>query len=246
MSDNTTPSSPITVVTDVTPPKDSAPSTTTTTDKPEAMKNETQKVIERSQLIQAEIQGAQLDNIKQVYDFIKNIDKKKGDEIEKNFGEGIIQLEEIDEDGNVKIFTRPYIPLTTRAEEAVNRVIRELKTFKADVQNKLPLEDLQKKYPEIMDGVDSLEELAPDVEKIQMKDDKGNLMRDKKGMVMEETKEKDSESFLNLIEAYVIKKKAKIYFKIDDISSFSRKDLRSLIFLYQYRNSYNPYYVSPT
>ena len=220
-----------------TPNKDSAP---------EPIKTETQKVIERSQLIQAEIQGAQLDNIKQVYDFIKNIDKKKGDEIEKNFGDGIIQLDEIDEDGNRKVFTRPYVALTTRAEEAVNKVIRELKTFKADVQNKLPLEDLQKKYPEIMDGVDSLEELAPDIEKIPIKDEKGNIMRDKKGVPMEEIKEKDSEAFLTLIESYIIKKKAKIYFKIDDISNFSRKDLRSLIFLYQYRNSYNPYFVSPT
>ena len=237
MSDNTT-------LVD-TPTKDSAP-TNNTDNKPEITKNETQKVIERSQLIQAEIQGAQLDNIKQVYDFIKNIDKKKGDEIEKNFGEGIIQLDEIDEDGKRKVFTRPYVPLTTRAEEAVNKVIRELKTFKADVQNKLPLEDLQKKYPELMDGIDSLEELAPDIEKIPIKDEKGNIMRDKKGIPMEEIKEKDSEAFLTLIESYIIKKKAKIYFKIDDIGNFSRKDLRSLIFLYQYRNSYNPYYVSPT
>jgi hypothetical protein len=233
MSDNTA---------DTVISKDSAPSD----NKKEVVSNETQKVLERSQFIQAEIQGSQLENIKSVYDFIKDIDKKKSDEIEKNFGEGIIQLEEIDEDGNVKPFTVAYVPLTTRAEEAVNKVIREIKTFKADIEKKLPLEDLQKKYTELMDGIESLEELAPDIEKIPMRDDKGNIMRDKKGNTMEETKTKDSEAFLTLIENYIIKKKAKIYFKINDIGNFSRKDLRSLIFLYQYRNTYNPYYVNPT
>ncbi len=207
---------------------------------------EIKKVIEKSQLIQAEIQGAQLENIKEAYDLIKGLDEEKVKEIEGQFSKGIIQLDEIDDDGNIKKFTKPYVPLTTRAEEAVNKIIREVKMFKADVANKLPLEDMQRKYPELMQDIDSLEQLAPDIEKEIQRDDKGNPLRDKKGKIIEERKEKDSDAFLTLIDNYITKKKAKIYFKIDDISNFSRKDVRSLVYLYQYRNTYNPYFVSAT
>lgn len=219
---------------------------TTNNNKTDEPSPEIKKIIEKSQLIQAEIQSAQLENVKAAYEFIKNLDAEKVKEIEKQFGEGVIQLDSIDEDGNITKFTKPYVPLTTRAEEAVNKVIREVKNFRADVNNKMTLEDLQNKYPELMDGIDSLEQLAPDVEIIVQKDEKGNPMRDKKGNILEEKKEKDSDAFLTLIENYITKKKARIYFKIDDISNFSRKDIRSLVYLYQYRNTYNPYYVSPT
>ncbi len=207
---------------------------------------EIKKIIEKSQLIQAEIQGSQLENVRAAYELIKSLDADKVKEIEKNFSEGIIQLDEIDDDGNIKPFTKPYIPLTTRAEEAVNKVIREVKNFRADITNKTPLEDLQKKYPELMMDIDSLEQIAPDIETIVQRDDKGNPIRDKKGNIIEEKKEKDSDAFLTLIENYITKKKAKIYFKIDDIGNFSRKDIRSLVYLYQYRNTYNPYFVSAT
>jgi hypothetical protein len=251
-SDNT---SPIVV------PKDDAPipepistnssSTTTTTATPkkkddENVSPETKKIIEQSQLIQAEIQGTQLQSIKAVYDLIKGLDEKKVKAIEKQFAEGVIQLEEIDEDGNVKPFTKPYTSLTTRGEEAVNKVIREVRAFKADITSKLPLEDLQKRYPELMDGVYSLEEIAPDKVKVQKKDENGNTINDKNGNPILVTEDRDSESFLQLIDNYIVKKKAKIYFKIDDIGNFPKKDLRNLIYLYQYRNTYNPYYVNPT
>ena len=207
---------------------------------------ETQKILEKSQLLQAEIQGNQLESVKAVYDLIKKLDEEKVKEIEEQFGKGFITLQEIDEDGNTKPFTKPYIPLTTRAEEAVNKIIREVKTFRADVTAKLPLEDLQRKYPELAGDLQSLEEIAPDITTVRRTDSKGAYVRDKSGKILTDKVENDSEAFLNLIDNYVTKRKCKIYFKIDDIGNFSRKDLRALIFLYQYRNNYNPYYVSPT
>jgi hypothetical protein len=236
MSDNT--STDTTTTTTTTSP--------TTTEKKDEVSPEIKKVIERSQLIQAEIQSAQLENIKTAYELVKSLDEDKVKQIEQQFSEGVIRLDMVDDEGNTKPFTKPYVPLTTRAEEAVNKVIREVKMFKADVNNKLPLEDMQKKYPELMQDIDSLEELAPDIEVTPQLDDKGKPLRDKKGNILEDKKEKESDAFLTLIENYVTKKKAKIYFKIDDISDFPRKDIRALIFLYQYRNTYNPYYVNQT
>jgi hypothetical protein len=254
MSDNTDTNTSIVVSSPAT--NDSAPIAESTSDKgkPTTDNNkkddnispETKKIIEQSQLIQAEIQGTQLQAIKNVYDLIKGLDEKKVKEIEKQFAEGVIQINEIDEEGNVKPYTRPYTELTTRGEEAINKVIREVRVFKADVDNKLPLEDLQRKYPELMDGVTSLEEIAPDRVKVPKKDENGELVKDKNGNQVMVEENRDSEAFLMLIDNYIIKKKAKVYFKIADIGNFSKKDLRNLIYLYQYRNTYNPYYVNPT
>jgi hypothetical protein len=254
MSDNTSDNNTSIVV---SPTEDSAPTTNdasksepTIADslnkKDENMSPETKKIIEQSQLIQAEIQGTQLQSIKAVYDLIKGLDEKKVKEIEKQFAEGFIQINEIDEEGNVKPYTRPYTELTTRGEEAVNKIIREVRVFKADVDNNLPLEDLQRKYPELMDGVESLEEIAPDKIRVPKKNDNGEIVKDKNGNVVMTDENRDSETFLQLIDNYIVKKKAKIYFKINDIGNFSKKDLRNLIYLYQYRNTYNPYYVNPT
>ena len=107
--------------------KDSAPK------KPE-ISPEVQKVIDKSQLIQAQIQEAQIENVKAVYDLVAKIDKKRKDEIEKQFEEGVIQLEEVDEDDNVKQWTTKYRPMTTRAEEAVNEMLRTVKVFKKDIK----------------------------------------------------------------------------------------------------------------
>jgi len=212
---------------------------------------EEKKIIERAKIVQAEMQSTQIENIKSAYDLIQKIDEKTKAEIEKQFAEGLIQLEEVDEEGNVKPFITKYRPLTTRGEEAVNKMSRELRVFRADIKNNLPLEDMQKKYPELMDGIESLEEIKPDKAKVPKyaTDKDGVPVKDKRGNLIQigETEEdRDSETFTSIVDNYVTKKKAKIFFGINDIGNFSRKDLRALIQLYQFRNNYNPYYVNPT
>lgn len=235
--------------------KDDNPDATVTLDNPapttkpadkDIISKETQKVIDKSQLIQAEIQEGQIDALKNVYDLIKRVDEKKKNEIEKQFEDGIIQLETINEDDEVSLWTCNYRPLTTRGEEAVNKMMREIKLFKRDVKNKIPLQDLKEKYQELTKDIDSLEELEQEKVKVPQKDKDGNLVLDenKRPIMVEE--ERDSEVFLNIIDTYSVRKRAKIFFKIDDISNFSKKDLRLLIYLYQYRNNFNPYYVNQT
>lgn len=249
MSDNTTATIADTAPTLVDKPvveKDTAPTAAETKTPAPPIPPETQKVIEKSQLIQAEIQEGQIDALKAVYDLIKRIDEKKKNEIEKQFEEGIISLEQIDEDDNVSTWTCNYRPLTTRGEEAVNKMLRELKLFRRDIKNKLPLEDLQAKYPELTKDIESLEELEQEKVKTIQRDKDGNPLLDSNNKPITIEEDKDSDIFLNLVDTYSVKKRAKIFFKIDDISNFSKKDLRLLIYLYQYRNNYNPYYVNQT
>jgi|SRR5580765_420717 hypothetical protein len=207
---------------------------------------EAKKIIEQSQVIQAQIQGAQVAKIKNIHDLIKGIDDEKVQEIEKQFKDGVIVFEVVDDNGKLTKQSVPYIPLTTRAESEINKVLRKLKAFKYDVENKIPLEELQRKYPEIATDVDSLEELAPEKTKYPVKDDAGVIQRDKKGNIIYDEKLTDSDTYITLVNNYIVDKKCEIYFKIKDISNYSRKDLRALIFLYEYRNAYNPYYISQT
>ncbi len=150
---------------------------------------------------------------KELKEILVNVSQERLDAITAGLKKGILKLEFI-KDGSVKPDNREYVPITYGQNRKVNRIMKLARLMREDINEvlkekpSLALEELIKKYPEVIDEDTTVDELR-----------NINLINE-------------------FVGNYVIAQKAKIYWGIDNIENYVLSDLVLIIGLYEQRNNF--------
>lgn len=150
---------------------------------------------------------------KELKEILVNVSQERLDAITAGLKKGILKLEYI-KDGSVKPDNREYVPITYGQNRKVNRIMKLARLMREDINEVLKekpsitVEELVKKYPEVIDEDTTADELR-----------NINLINE-------------------FVGNYVIAQKAKIYWGIDNIENYVLSDLVLIIGLYEQRNNF--------
>lgn len=150
---------------------------------------------------------------KELKEILVSVSQERLDAITAGLKKGILKLEYI-KDGSVKPDNKEYVPITYGQNRKVNRIMKLARLMREDIDEvlkekpNLTVEELVKKYPEVIDEDTTIDELR-----------NVNLINE-------------------FVGNYVIAQKAKIYWGIDNIENYVLSDLVLIIGLYEQRNNF--------
>lgn len=150
---------------------------------------------------------------KELKEILVSVSQERLDAITAGLKKGILKLEYI-KDGSVKPDNKEYVPITYGQNRKVNRIMKLARLMREDIDEvlkekpNLTVEELVKKYPEVIDQDTTMDELR-----------NINLINE-------------------FVGNYVIAQKAKIYWGIDNIENYVLSDLVLIIGLYEQRNNF--------
>jgi len=161
-------------------------------------------------------QSQQNQALQELNNTMLQISQKHYQEVVNDLKEGILRLEYVDNKGKMQVDRREYIPMTIGMNKKVMKAGKKLRLLEADIkglgkEGAMDAGKLQVKYPDILVDKDiDLEDLT------------------------------DPTSWNEIKLNYIFAEKAKIYWGITNIDSYSLHDIMIVATLFESRNTFNP------
>jgi len=161
-------------------------------------------------------QSQQNQALQELNETMLQISQKHYQEVVNDLKEGILRLEYVDNKGKMQVDRREYIPMTIGMNKKVMKAGKKLRLLEADIkglgkEGAMDAGKLQVKYPDILVDKDlDLEDLT------------------------------DPTSWNEIKLNYIFAEKAKIYWGITNIDSYSLHDIMIVATLFESRNTFNP------
>ena len=181
---------------------------------------QTQQVTQEKEDLTAPIvqqkQSQQNQALQELNETMLQISQKHYQEVVNDLKEGILRLEYVDNKGKMQVDRREYIPMTIGMNKKVMKAGKKLRLLEADIkglgkEGAMDAGKLQVKYPDILVDKDlDLEDLT------------------------------DPTSWNEIKLNYIFAEKAKIYWGITNIDSYSLHDIMIVATLFESRNTFNP------
>ena len=161
-------------------------------------------------------QSQQNQALQELNNTMLQISQKHYQDVVNDLKEGILRLEYVDNKGKMQVDRREYIPMTIGMNKKVMKAGKKLRLLEADIkglgkEGAMDAGKLQVKYPDILVDKDiDLEDLT------------------------------DPTSWNEIKLNYIFAEKAKIYWGITNIDSYSLHDIMIVATLFESRNTFNP------
>ena len=161
-------------------------------------------------------QSQQNQALQELNETMLQISQKHYQDVVNDLKEGILRLEYVDNKGKMQVDRREYIPMTIGMNKKVMKAGKKLRLLEADIkglgkEGAMDAGKLQVKYPDILVDKDiDLEDLT------------------------------DPTSWNEIKLNYIFAEKAKIYWGITNIDSYSLHDIMIVATLFESRNTFNP------
>jgi hypothetical protein len=155
--------------------------------------------------------------VKDVKEIIVNISQEHYNKIIEGLKKDTLRFEYVSNAGEIKVDTKPYIPMTIGQNKKVGKVVKkerlvreDIRAFIAGEEGALNAEEIKKKYDDIFDS---------DVDEDDLR---------------------NATTVAEILGNYSVAKKASIYWGIENIENYTLNDIVMIIALYESRNGYNP------
>ena len=183
---------------------------------PEQAQQVTQEKEDLTAPIVQQKQSQQNQALQELNNTMLQISQKHYQDVVNDLKEGILRLEYVDNKGKMQVDRREYIPMTIGMNKKVMKAGKKLRLLEADIkglgkEGAMDAGKLQVKYPDILVDKDlDLEDLT------------------------------DPTSWNEIKLNYIFAEKAKIYWGITNIDSYSLHDIMIVATLFESRNTFNP------
>ena len=183
---------------------------------PEQAQQVTQEKEDLTAPIVQQKQSQQNQALQELNNTMLQISQKHYQDVVNDLKEGILRLEYVDNKGRMQVDRREYIPMTIGMNKKVMKAGKKLRLLEADIkglgkEGAMDAGKLQVKYPDILVDKDiDLEDLT------------------------------DPTSWNEIKLNYIFAEKAKIYWGITNIDSYSLHDIMIVATLFESRNTFNP------